>query len=56
MSITPFGRKGPWVHRPWTELILQALCGSTASRVSSNASPYTPADSSVSGSVAPSVQ
>ena len=32
VSITPFGRKGPWVNGPWTEFILQALCGSTASR------------------------
>jgi crotonobetainyl-CoA:carnitine CoA-transferase CaiB-like acyl-CoA transferase len=32
VSITPFGRTGPWTDRPWTEFTLQALCGSIASR------------------------
>jgi crotonobetainyl-CoA:carnitine CoA-transferase CaiB-like acyl-CoA transferase len=32
VSISPFGRTGPWAHRPATEFTLQALCGSTANR------------------------
>lgn len=32
VSITPFGREGPWAQRPATEFTLQALCGSIASR------------------------
>lgn len=32
VSITPFGRQGPWADRPATEFTLQALCGSTAAR------------------------
>ena len=31
-TITPFGRNGPWVGRPWTEFTLQAACGSTGNR------------------------
>ncbi len=31
-TITPFGRDGPWVGRPWTEFTLQAACGSTGQR------------------------
>jgi crotonobetainyl-CoA:carnitine CoA-transferase CaiB-like acyl-CoA transferase len=31
-TITPFGRRGPWVGRPWTEFTLQAACGSTGNR------------------------
>jgi crotonobetainyl-CoA:carnitine CoA-transferase CaiB-like acyl-CoA transferase len=32
VSISPFGRGGPWSRRPATEFTLQAWCGSTASR------------------------
>src|SRR5215475_3998317 len=32
VSISPFGRGGPWSQRPATEFTLQALCGSTAAR------------------------
>ena len=32
VSISPFGRDGPWRHRPATEFTLQAWCGSTAAR------------------------
>lgn len=32
VTITPFGRQGPWVGRPWTEFTLQAACGSTGNR------------------------
>src|ERR1019366_3760930 len=32
VSISPFGRIGPWSDRPATEFTLQALCGSTANR------------------------
>ncbi|MFB4303888.1 CaiB/BaiF CoA transferase family protein [Actinomadura sp. NTSP31] len=32
VSITPFGRYGPWARRPWTEFTLQALAGSTGGR------------------------
>jgi crotonobetainyl-CoA:carnitine CoA-transferase CaiB-like acyl-CoA transferase len=32
VTITPFGREGPWVGRPWTEFTLQAACGSTGNR------------------------
>ncbi|HXA72803.1 MAG TPA: CoA transferase [Acidimicrobiales bacterium] len=32
VTITPFGRDGPWVGRPWTEFTLQAACGSTGNR------------------------
>ncbi|HJW68506.1 MAG TPA: CoA transferase, partial [Candidatus Binatia bacterium] len=32
VSISPFGRGGPWSQRPATEFTLQALCGSTACR------------------------
>ena len=32
VSISPFGRRGPWADRPATEFTLQALCGSTANR------------------------
>lgn len=32
VTVTPFGCKGPWVGRPWTEFTLQAACGSTGQR------------------------
>ncbi|TVZ02712.1 CoA transferase [Trebonia kvetii] len=32
VSVSPFGRSGPWRDRPWTEFTLQALAGSTAVR------------------------
>jgi crotonobetainyl-CoA:carnitine CoA-transferase CaiB-like acyl-CoA transferase len=32
VSITPFGRTGPWADRPATEFTLQAACGCTGSR------------------------
>lgn len=32
VSISPFGRGGPWERRPATEFTLQAACGSTGSR------------------------
>jgi crotonobetainyl-CoA:carnitine CoA-transferase CaiB-like acyl-CoA transferase len=32
VSITPFGRHGPWAGRPATEFTLQAWCGSTGRR------------------------
>ncbi len=32
VSISPFGRSGPWSNRPATEFTLQACCGSTAAR------------------------
>jgi len=32
VSISPFGRGGPWSQRPATEFTLQAGCGSTAAR------------------------
>jgi crotonobetainyl-CoA:carnitine CoA-transferase CaiB-like acyl-CoA transferase len=32
VTITPFGRHGPWVARPWTEFTLQAACGSIGNR------------------------
>ena len=32
VTVTPFGRAGPWVGRPWTEFTLQAACGSTGQR------------------------
>jgi len=32
VSISPFGRGGPWGERPATEFTLQAWCGSTAMR------------------------
>jgi crotonobetainyl-CoA:carnitine CoA-transferase CaiB-like acyl-CoA transferase len=32
VSVTPFGRTGPWANRPATEFTLQAWCGSIASR------------------------
>lgn len=32
VSISPFGRQGPWVGHPWTEFTLQAACGSTGQR------------------------
>ena len=32
VTITPFGRAGPWVERPWTEFTLQAACGSIGQR------------------------
>ncbi len=32
LSITPYGRSGPWSDRPTSELVLQAECGSIGSR------------------------
>lgn len=32
VSLTPFGRGGPWADRPATEFTLQAACGSIGSR------------------------
>jgi len=32
VTITPFGREGPWADRPWTEFTLQAACGSIGQR------------------------
>jgi len=32
LSITPFGRCGPWRDHPWTEFTLQAACGSIGTR------------------------
>ncbi|MEV3964216.1 CoA transferase [Nocardia sp. NPDC050193] len=32
VSISAFGRRGPWRNRPWTEFTLQALAGSTGGR------------------------
>ena len=32
VSISPFGRSGPWRDRPWTDFTLQALAGSTRGR------------------------
>jgi crotonobetainyl-CoA:carnitine CoA-transferase CaiB-like acyl-CoA transferase len=32
VSITPFGRRGPWVGTPATEFTLQASCGSSGGR------------------------
>jgi crotonobetainyl-CoA:carnitine CoA-transferase CaiB-like acyl-CoA transferase len=32
LSISPFGRGGPWSHRPWTEFTIQAECGSIGTR------------------------
>ncbi len=32
VTITPFGRAGPWADRPWTEFTLQAACGSIGQR------------------------
>lgn len=32
VTITPFGRRGPWANRPWTEFTLQAACGSIGQR------------------------
>ncbi|MFI5507668.1 CaiB/BaiF CoA transferase family protein [Mycobacterium sp. NPDC051804] len=39
VSVTPFGRSGAWARRPATEFTLQALCGSTASRGSTDRPP-----------------
>jgi crotonobetainyl-CoA:carnitine CoA-transferase CaiB-like acyl-CoA transferase len=32
LSITPWGRGGPWTDRPWTEFTVQAECGSIGVR------------------------
>jgi crotonobetainyl-CoA:carnitine CoA-transferase CaiB-like acyl-CoA transferase len=32
LSITPFGQRGPYAERPWSELTLQAECGSISTR------------------------
>ena len=41
VSISPFGRGGPWSQRPATEFTLQALCGSTACRGTPDRPPIT---------------
>ena len=46
VTITPFGRHGPWVGRPWTEFTLQAACGSIGNR----GSPSGPRSRRVAGS------
>ena len=40
VSVTPFGRTGPWAARPATEFVLQALCGSIASRGTVDREPF----------------
>jgi crotonobetainyl-CoA:carnitine CoA-transferase CaiB-like acyl-CoA transferase len=40
LSITPFGRIGPWRERPWTEFTLQAQCGSIGTRGLPGAEPF----------------
>ncbi len=40
LSITPYGAKGPYVGRPWTEFILQAEGGSVALRGRPEQEPY----------------
>lgn len=39
VSVTPFGRTGPWAGRPATEFTLQAWSGSTAARGSADREP-----------------
>lgn len=39
VSVTAFGRSGAWAGRPASEFTLQALCGSTASRGTSDRPP-----------------
>lgn len=39
VSISGFGRTGPWQDRPWTEFTLQALAGSTGGRGSHDRAP-----------------
>jgi crotonobetainyl-CoA:carnitine CoA-transferase CaiB-like acyl-CoA transferase len=39
VSITPFGRHGPWAGRPATEFTVQAWCGSTGRRGHAEAPP-----------------
>ena len=39
LSISAFGRSGPWRARPWTEFTLQALAGSTGGRGFSDRAP-----------------
>lgn len=40
LSITPFGRTGPWRDRPWSEFTLQAQCGSIGTRGLPGAEPF----------------
>jgi crotonobetainyl-CoA:carnitine CoA-transferase CaiB-like acyl-CoA transferase len=40
VSITPFGRTGPWAQRPATEFVLQALCGSIGGRGTPHGEPF----------------
>jgi len=40
LSITPYGRGGPWRARPVTEFIVQAECGSIGSRGVRGAEPF----------------
>ena len=40
VSLSPFGRTGPWSDRPWTEFTLQAMCGSIAGRGTLDREPF----------------
>ena len=40
LSISPFGRGGPWTHRPWTEFTLQAESGSIGVRGRAEREPF----------------
>ncbi len=40
LSITPFGRRGPWADRPTSEFVLQAECGSIGSRGLPGSEPF----------------
>ncbi|MHA3021740.1 CoA transferase [Mycobacterium sp. BMJ-28] len=39
VSVSPFGRSGPWRNHPWTEFTLQATAGSTGARGSASRAP-----------------
>ncbi|MCP4242594.1 MAG: CoA transferase [bacterium] len=40
LSITPWGRGGPWDERPWTEFTVQAQCGSIGVRGLAGGEPF----------------
>lgn len=40
LSITPWGRGGPWDDRPWSEFTVQAECGSVAVRGLAGGEPF----------------
>ena len=40
LSITPWGRGGPWEDRPWSEFTVQAECGSIGIRGKPGAEPF----------------